>query len=89
MKTQFDRMRCAQLRAKIGPVVGIGRQAVVHMHGTQFKGMAVAQAQHDMQQGHRVESAREPQHQPRAGRNGADQRVRHDRCDRLIWQGFP
>jgi hypothetical protein len=45
MECQFNRMRGAQPGAEIGPVVGMGRQAMVHMHGPQFEGMLIAQRQ--------------------------------------------
>ena len=61
----------------------------MHMDGLQRKGMLIAQRQQGMQQDHRIESARESQHQPCMRGDVAGEAVRHDRCDRPIWQGFP
>ena len=65
------------------------RQAVMDMHGPQFKRMLIAQRQEGVQQDCRIEPTRECQHQPRVRRNVADKRVRHGCDDRPIWQGFP
>lgn len=67
----------------------MGRQPVVHMHDPQFKGVSIAQREQDMQQGHRIEPARKPQHQPCVRGDVAGKRVRHDCADWPIWQGFP
>ena len=82
-------MRRTTQRTEIRPVVGMGRQAMVHMDSPQFKGVLIAQRQQGVQQDHRIEPARESQHQPRVRGDVADEAVRHDCDDRSIWQGFP
>jgi hypothetical protein len=89
MKCQFNGMRSAKPGAESSPVVGMGRQAMVHMHGPQFEWIEVAQRQQGMQQNHRVESARKRQHQPRMRRDVAGKTRRHDCGDRFIWQELP
>ena len=62
---------------------------MVNMHDAQFKRVLIEQRQQDVQQDHRVESARESQRQPCVRRDVAGETLRHGCDDRLIWQGFP
>ena len=62
---------------------------MMHMHSPQLKRMLIAQRQEDMQQDHRIEPARESQHQPRVRRDVASETRRHGSDDWPIWQGFP
>jgi hypothetical protein len=86
---QGYRMGGAQLRAESGPVVCVGRQAVMHVLGLQFEGKWVAQRHQRMQKHGRIESARKRQRQSRVRRDVAGKAARHriDNC--LIWQEFP
>ena len=86
---QINGMRSTEAGAEIGPVVGVGRQAMVHVHRPQVEGMPVAQRHQRMQQRDRIEPSRKCQHQVRAGRSVAGKTVRHGCDDGITWQGLP
>ena len=81
--------RCGTLPgAEIRPVIRLGGQAMVDMHCIEIEREGGPQNAQQMQQHHRIAPARQPQREPRAGRNVARQ-TRRQRRDGLTWRRFP